>query len=568
MTLNSSKKRLFVKPLCGCGFHRRRELSGSSGHFYVNSVLRTDPTRTGLLQRKFVGEMNRRFGDLRRDITESVVENDCFGIDASRIAVFQPLTPKAFAFDRSADKVKKFLQWLDGEERKGVLEVKSGAERGNVGAEAWSNIYIDSAYQKGMRRARGELKKKGVDVSADDYAIRAAFNQPIHADRVGLIYTRSFTDLENITSAMDTQISRVLAQGLLEGKNPRQIASDINDRVNKIGLTRARTLARTEIVRAHHVGTINTYREAGVEGVRVLAEWSTAGFNVCPDCADLQGRVFTLDEIENLIPLHPNCRCVALPAGVGEEEREKYDESTIGKQYEKADGSTPKRGLYQRATGKRTPPPRTLPAERAKRKKEVKTRERSAPKKRPTESPVPGIAGKIPLCGPETLSCKLDLNAKKRTCLSGKDVDKARKALASYKPATRDKQIIAENNEKELSSIVKGNWIPDNEPYDVVVGTESNPKVLFELKTIVDGKNDKITMHKDALERKVSFAKKHPKAEVVTIVFDDRGPRTGTGPRQIYMKRGVGSFRLDKMEKVDPKELAKRIKALQVVKVK
>ena len=34
---------------------------------------------------------------------------------------------------------------------------------------------------------------------------------------------------------------------------------------------------------------------------------------VCSQCLALQGKIFSLDEIEPMIPLHPNCRCIALP---------------------------------------------------------------------------------------------------------------------------------------------------------------------------------------------------------------------------------------------------------------
>jgi len=60
-----------------------------------------------------------------------------------------------------------------------------------------------------------------------------------------------------------------------------------------------------------------------VEGVRVKAEWKTAGLTdarTCDECRELEGHVFSLDEIEKMIPKHPNCRCVALPylvKGVG-----------------------------------------------------------------------------------------------------------------------------------------------------------------------------------------------------------------------------------------------------------
>jgi len=118
---------------------------------------------------------------------------------------------------------------------------------------------------------------------------------------------------------------------MAEGKSPRVMARELMHRIEKVGdlattdalgrfipaAQRARMIARTEIVRAHHVATINTYREAGVEGVRVLAEWTTAGDDrVCTRCLEMEGRIFTLDEIEPMIPLHPQCRCVAIPAEI------------------------------------------------------------------------------------------------------------------------------------------------------------------------------------------------------------------------------------------------------------
>jgi very-short-patch-repair endonuclease len=53
---------------------------------------------------------------------------------------------------------------------------------------------------------------------------------------------------------------------------------------------------------------VQEYRNWGVEGVRVMAEWVTAGDGrVCPLCAPMDGKVFTIDQIENMIPAHPNC---------------------------------------------------------------------------------------------------------------------------------------------------------------------------------------------------------------------------------------------------------------------
>lgn len=286
----------------------------------INNVLRFDPTRTLTLRKAFVADMDRRFNALKKLIQQSIVDNDCFGLvtPATTFSALAVATQGQFRFERTAAKVEAFMRWLQEQEKAGVLELVQKSRIGAPVEALWANIYIDTAYQRGIRRGRAELRKQGVDIPTfGDRQLRdpviAAFNQPIHADRVGLIYSRVFSDLKGITSAMDTQISRVLAQGLAEGRGPRELARVINDRVDKIGITRARTLARTEVVRAHHAANVQEYRNAGLEGVTVMVEWSTAGYNVCPVCQPLQGKKFTLDEIEFMIPKHPNCRCVAIP---------------------------------------------------------------------------------------------------------------------------------------------------------------------------------------------------------------------------------------------------------------
>jgi SPP1 gp7 family putative phage head morphogenesis protein len=129
---------------------------------------------------------------------------------------------------------------------------------------------------------------------------------------------------------MDTLISRILAQGMIDGDGPALIARKLVAAINGTGigdlamtdaigrfipaLRRAELLARTEIIRAHHLATIQEYRNWGLEGIVVKGEWQTAGDDrVCDKCASLQGKIFTLDEIEGMIPLHPLCRCIALP---------------------------------------------------------------------------------------------------------------------------------------------------------------------------------------------------------------------------------------------------------------
>lgn len=292
-----------------------------------------DPTHTMGLQRAFVADMRRRFTELASVVRKSVNVNDCFGLkEAPSIFQMTPAAPKAFAFTRSEEKVQAFMKWLQKQVDAGIIQVSTAQQIGNSVEGAWTNLYILDSYKRGVIRARYEMKRAGMEVpSADDSGgINIVMGLPMHMDRVGLLYSRVFTDLQGITAAMDTLISRILAQGIIDGDGPALIAKKLVAAINGTGigdlamtdaigrfipaLRRAELLARTEIIRAHHLATIQEYRNWGLEGIIVKGEWQTAGDDrVCEKCAALQGKIFTLDEIEGMIPYHPLCRCIALP---------------------------------------------------------------------------------------------------------------------------------------------------------------------------------------------------------------------------------------------------------------
>lgn len=115
--------------------------------------------------------------------------------------------------------------------------------------------------------------------------------------------------------------------------------------------------------------------------------------------------------------------------------------------------------------------------------------------------------------------------------------DKAKKSKASHVPATRAMQRAAIKNERDLAKRIGGTHIPDNEAFDVKRG-----KHFVEVKTIIVGKHDKITMRKECRERKIATAKQHS-ATSHTVVFDNRSGH-------VYYSKGVGSFRLGGMEKI------------------
>ena len=293
-----------------------------------------DPTRTLTLRNAWVRAMNGRFNKLIAAIRKAIVEEDCFGLMPQ---VYSPAlsTPgrEAFNFPRTADKLNGFMKWLNGEIEKGLLETAQYQRIGSSVEPAWTNLYIQDSYKRGVLRARTEMRKAGYPVPKTGEVfggVDAIMGTPFHIDRVGLLYTRVFSDLKGITTAMDTQISRVLGQGLVDGDNPvllaRKIVATIDGSgAGELGIRdslgrfipakrRAATLARTEVVRAHHSANMQEYMNWGVRGVTVVAEFVTAGDDrVCDICAGYHGNRYTLKEAEHMIPVHPNCRCIVIP---------------------------------------------------------------------------------------------------------------------------------------------------------------------------------------------------------------------------------------------------------------
>ena len=276
----------------------------SCGSIHTNAAQRYDPTMTTTLRQQFEREAAKRFRWLKGRINEEVIRQDGFGLKTNR---------GAFDFPRSADKVSAFMAWLQTQANAGILEVRQGEPLSRAAERAWSNVYVRSAYQKGMAQSASKLRAEGVDVAPE--WVGNAFSRPFHVDRVGLAYTRTFEDLKGITDTMSSQIGRALAEGLASGKGPVDIARAMNNRVDKIGITRARMLARTETIRAHAEASLNSYQEAGILGVGVEAEWRTAqDEKVCAECdAAANGGPYTIEQARGMIPLHPNCRCAWVP---------------------------------------------------------------------------------------------------------------------------------------------------------------------------------------------------------------------------------------------------------------
>ena len=259
--------------------------------------------------------MNKRFSTVRARINDLVANQDAFGI-AERTGL---RLNTVFQFETNPGKVSKFQEWLQKQIDGEILSRTSTGD-------PWSDGYIDSAYKKGVVRAYTDAQAAKLTNASDKVKLATQEQYLLqhlaageHKDKLQLLYSRAFTKLKDVTTTMDAQLSTVLADGLSNGINPRELARRLTKEVDNLNVKRARAIARTEIIHAHAEGQLDSFERLGVEELGVMAEWATAGDDlVCPLCLPLQGEVFPLKQARGIIPRHPNCRCTWIPAQVGE----------------------------------------------------------------------------------------------------------------------------------------------------------------------------------------------------------------------------------------------------------
>lgn len=147
-----------------------------------------------------------------------------------------------------ADKVKSFRLWL----KKQIDQNITG-----VSDEELLRRFAVAGYKKGIGRAYDDANRVRRTSATDqpdmdhyqggrEQFLRDSFAQPVAVERLKQLVDRSYTDLKGVTEQMSVQMTRTLADGLAQGKNPKVIARELNDRVDKIGRVRAESIARTE----------------------------------------------------------------------------------------------------------------------------------------------------------------------------------------------------------------------------------------------------------------------------------------------------------------------------------
>lgn len=214
-----------------------------------------------------------------------------------------------WAFATSSGKLAAFGRWL----RTRVSNLLTGRTM----REAWRK-YVEQGWRKGAARAFDDARQRqkwerhpdtvgtNLYTGGREEFLRSSFNHPESVEKVKLLAARTLTDLDGVTTAMSTNMTRTLADGLTRGEHPYQVAASLVRDVDGIGRKRARMVAQHNFIYAHSEGQLDNLERLGVEDVGVAVEFTVTPDNkLCPTCEALQGLVLKTRKAHGIIPLHP-----------------------------------------------------------------------------------------------------------------------------------------------------------------------------------------------------------------------------------------------------------------------
>lgn len=255
-----------------------------------------DPTKTLLIRNRASKEIDRRFSKIRKFVRDSIYIGKL---------VTNEVLERKYEFMRDSEKIAEFNRDLQLIIDKEILDIADGTIQPK---DYWLNIHVGQGYDRGARKVR--LAAERAIPSLVKLPAYSPLANPFHVERAELIYTRVFNDMKGVTDTMRSQMSRVLSEGMLRGDNPKTVAKDMIGRVDSIGITRSKLIARTEIVESHNQASI---READIlekeTGVEIKMIWIGADDGrERPTHVARNNNIYTREEISSMIG-EPNCRC-------------------------------------------------------------------------------------------------------------------------------------------------------------------------------------------------------------------------------------------------------------------
>ena len=281
-----------------------------------------DPTGTVQKRQDWVRDFNRRWRQVRGRIRSELRNNARLHPDSER------------STGRQVREFRDFLERVIDEEVVEPMPI-GGVINGNH----HTGPPVREGFITGVLLGTAHLRRADFDVESLSYndAERLLLS-PQYRDALEDRYEFAYDDLVDIGEETHTQAYRNYRDQLGETgaiatllTGATQTADGIQDRINKRGQTGTSRLANSHTVQAVNDGAMQTYRDADVEEVGVIAEtdggtgevdpdnvdWMTAqDHRVCFECQALAiNSPYPIEDAPRPVEdSHPGCRCFIVPA--------------------------------------------------------------------------------------------------------------------------------------------------------------------------------------------------------------------------------------------------------------
>lgn len=225
---------------------------------------------------------------IQRGITTQIDDyykliSNLFDKEELKIELFGLYASEDFNFNKILDKADKFIGKI-----KERIEQKYNDIVGIV-----KKVYTTGAQR--VYTKDGEVLK--LDKAPDEKAI-------------ALIAKNQLEYLNGLTDDIRKKIKTTLLDAEQYGWSIKKTQDALTKEVSALTKARAQTIARSELIKAHNKGMLDTFKEAGVNKY----VWLTAhDSKVCEVCRKLDGRKFEVGKGKlPVIDTHPNCRCTVV----------------------------------------------------------------------------------------------------------------------------------------------------------------------------------------------------------------------------------------------------------------
>jgi hypothetical protein len=239
---------------------------------------------------------------LRAMLRKAVIDFNVLGLSSG---------PANYSFMAPAARLNQFAGWLET------------AANASLDARWWVHPWLDKATQHGLKSAQYELQ-------GFEY-------QPVPTTFEDL-HQLARAELHGISAALVQKVVRTAHSAVIRQLVPHKAFRELVKPIDGDIRNRLHLFTHYFTVKGHIHGKVSYYRQAGITQVGINPEfrrfirptsdsdvahfhdapmkvdvpnvaWVTADAP-CPACEEMaEGSPYTLDEVMDLIPLHPNCEC-------------------------------------------------------------------------------------------------------------------------------------------------------------------------------------------------------------------------------------------------------------------